>query len=1074
MPTRRVSHLVALALATIVGAATAVDAQTASATVSPAASGLPAFGTPAPVMAPAGGAPGASAPGGVPIRTVARAIALHGPPVTLADSAIDQLERLLLQYPDSPLRPGALFELGELLVRRADERFAVSERADSAASAISPTHPDYGEPIARYQELITRYPKFDQIDGAAYTLGTLYASTARYADAVPMFEMVAARDQSPLRAEALFRLGDAEFELASAERGDERLALYARAATAYERAAQAAPADGDIYFLALYKLGWSYYNTATRDNPDGYRKAVDVYGRLVDAYDRLPADRQQRLGLRSEALEYMAVSFTQVGGAAAANRYFADRPDSAALKIPVLRRVAARLRDQGDFAKAVDAFQELLVEAPDDSSALSVSSEIVDIYQNRTLEPEKAQQARLALVQKFAPGFSWVHANPTLQTAAAVARERALRESAQYELALAQGGVRPAKTVASARPGKARGAGRTAPRPDTGTVAGPMAATTAAQRPHYLEASRLYGLYLADYGQSDSASAMDVHYADALFGAGDYRRAGTEYTRAAFGFPRDSEDVAARAASTQAAQNAIVAWDSVASASKADRPAQDSLFAAVDRFATAYPNSDIARRALIEKGRRAAEAGRWDVEAATFRTYASLYPSDPYTPTAQKEVGDALYKQGNYAEAQTQWDTAAVAAGKSGRRGLADSLRSLKEAAASQYADSLIKHGEYKRAADEVYVAFADKNPASDKAPDALRNAIETYLLADSVARRAGKESESTADRTEAAVLANRLITQYPLYRYRLQYQALYADLLEEIGQGDESVAALRTLVSRNPAWPGRADAEIKLAVRLDSLQKDLESGAEYEQFAADYPKDPRAPNALYNAAVTYAQARDTAGAARVYGVFAQRFPHDARAAEAQVLRVTLLRATGDSGGAGGELARLCASANPPAELKGDCARRAGHSAFEYGLAQFMKYRALKLVIPSRAQLTAAGVKRASAAKQKMLADVTADFTKAIASGDPESIAGGTYYVGLAQWEYGTFLKNVSLPASLSDAERQAATAAAGQQATAYFTQAQTIWQELLTKAARDSIKNQWIDLARDGTQGKVPDVPPT
>jgi TolA-binding protein len=1059
-----------LALSALPGATPIARAQTSSAPASPPPTGAAVGGASA-------AAPGSSAPGGVPVRPVSRAIVPHGPPVTLADTAIDQLERLLLQYPDSPLRPGALFELGELLVRRADERFAITERADSAASSTSPTHPDYAEPIARYQELITRYPHFDQIDGAAYTLGTLYASTARYADAAPMFEMVAAHDQSPLRAEALFRLGDAEFELASAERGDERLALYARAATAYERAAAAAPADGDIYFLSLYKLGWSYYNTATRDNADGYRKAVDVYGRLVDAYDKLPPDRQQRLGLRSEALEYMAVSFTQVGGAAAANRYFADRPDSAALKIPVLRRVAARLRDQGDFAKAVDAFQELLVEAPDDSSALSVSREIIDIYQNRTLEPEKAQQARLALVQKFAPGFSWVHANPTLQADAAAARERALRESAQYELALAQGVSgkpvkAPARSLASGRTEKGRGA-RSA-RPDTAAIVSPTVATTSAQRPHYVEAARLYGMYLADYGQSDSASAMDVHYADALFGAGDYRRAGTEYTRAAFGFPRDSADPAARQASTQAAQNAIVAWDSVASASKADRPAQDSLFAAVDRFAIAYPNSDIARRALIEKGRRAAEAGRWDVEAATFRTYAAQYPSDPYTPTAQKEVGDALYKQGNYAEAQTQWDTAAVAAGRTGRRGLADSLRTLKEAAASQYADSLIKRGEYKRAADEVYVAFADKNPASDKAPDALRNAIETYLLADSVARRSGNTTESTADRTEAAVLANRLITQYPLYRYRLQYQALYADLLQEIGQGDESVAALQTLIARNPAWPGRADAEIKLAVRLDSLQKDLESGAAYERFAADYPKDPRAPNALYNAAVTYAQARDTAGAARVYGVFAQRFPHDARAAQAQVLRVTLLRATGDSGSAGGELARLCASATPPAELKGDCARRAGHSAFEYGLAQFMKYRALKLVIPSRAQLTAAGVKRASAAKQKMLADVTQEFTKAITSGDPESIAGGTYYIGLAQWEYGNFLKNVTLPASLSDAERQAATAAAAQQATTYFTQAQTIWQELLTKAARESIKNEWIDLARDGTQGKVPDVPPS
>src|ERR687889_790124 len=41
---------------------------------------------------------------------------------TAADSAITRLESFLQRYPDSALRPNALFELGELLVRRADER----------------------------------------------------------------------------------------------------------------------------------------------------------------------------------------------------------------------------------------------------------------------------------------------------------------------------------------------------------------------------------------------------------------------------------------------------------------------------------------------------------------------------------------------------------------------------------------------------------------------------------------------------------------------------------------------------------------------------------------------------------------------------------------------------------------------------------------------------------------------------------------------------------------------------------------------------------------------------------------
>ncbi len=985
-----------------------------------------------------------------------------GDPAPIADSAVAQLERVIQRYPNSPARAGALYELGELLVRRADERYAATQRVGAgsdtthaARAEAGLNHPDYSTAIARYEELIQQYPAFPQIDGAEYTLGTLYSAGERYADAAAIFEKVSGIESSPMRAEAMFRLGDARFELASAARGEQRLALFGKAAGAYEQAVGIAPVTGDIYFLSLYKLGWSYYNQGTQQSQDGYRKAVDVFGRLVDAYDKLPPDRQARLGLRDETLDYMAVSFTQVGGADAANRFFATRADTA-YKIQVLRRVASRLRDQGDFGRAVQAYQELLVEAPNDSSALGVQQEVIDIYQNRTLEPEKAQAARLALVDKFAPGFAWSAANLPLEKQASAAREDALRQSAQYELAKAQGsGVGP--RVVATRTRRAPGT----PAPSIGTP-------SAAQRPHYAEAARLYGKYMQDYGGADSARAVDTYYAEALFGAGDYARAGAEYVRSAYGYPGDTTKVAA-VSEQQSAQNAIVAYDSALNANKADRTVQDSLFSAVNQFADHYPHTEIAKRALIEEGRRASEAGRWDVMVSAFRQYSAQWPSDPYTPTAAKLVGDALYKQGKYGDAQAQWDTAYTIAERAGRHTLADSLKRVQASAASIYADSLVKAGQYQRAAEEVYVAYADENPTNAKAADALRNAIETYMLADSVARRKGNDSASKDARTHAADLSNRLITQFPQYQYRLQYQTLHADLLAGLGRGDESIDALRKLISDNPTWTGRADAEIRLATRLDSLGRKKEAAAEYEQFSSDYPRDKRATDAQYNSAVTYLESGDTLTAAKTYATFARRYPADPRAAQAQSFRITLLRQAGDSAAANADLATLC-TANPPADLKADCAARAGQAAFSAGVAQFLKYRPVKLVIASRGQLTAVGVKRASAFKQQLLTALTKEFTRAIEAGDPQYLAAATYYIGVAQWEYGNFLKDVQLPASLSDAERLAAADGAAKQAEAYYSQAQKTWQALVDKAAQEKIVNKWVDMAKDGVQGKVPD----
>src|SRR5205807_3547917 len=321
------------------------------------------------------------------------------PPTTL-DSAISRLQDFLNRYPASPLRPNALLQLGELLVRQADTVFAQSQRSAGVAVARvdtarapaaatpttsgSPIAPDYSAAIARYEELVNRYSNFEQIDAATYTLGTLYASQQRWADATRMFERVAGTTNSKFRAEAFFRLGDARFELASRQRGEARRLGFATAATAYEQAVAATQPPSDIYFLALYKLGWSYYNQANQANETQYQKAVDVFSRLVDAYDKLTPEQQSRLGLRGEAIEYMAVAFTQVGGAQAASRYFQSR-GGAPYQLALMRRVAQTFRDQGNFPEAINAYQMVLTQAPTDSRVLTAAREIADHDQNRLL-----------------------------------------------------------------------------------------------------------------------------------------------------------------------------------------------------------------------------------------------------------------------------------------------------------------------------------------------------------------------------------------------------------------------------------------------------------------------------------------------------------------------------------------------------------------------------------------------------------------------------------------------------------------------------------------------------------------
>jgi hypothetical protein len=192
-----------------------------------------------------------------------------------------------------------------------------------------------------------------------------------------------------------------------------------------------------------------------------------------------------------------------------------------------------------------------------------------------------------------------------------------------------------------------------------------------------------------------------------------------------------------------------------------------------------------------------------------------------------------------------------------------------------------------------------------------------------------------------------------------------------------------------------------------------------------------------------------------------------------------LLQASGDSAAARTELSRLC-SGNVSADLKATCAAQTGDRYFRTGASLYKDYADEQLVITSKSKLTAAGVKAASAKKQRLLKQLADAFKNAIATGDPKALAASTYYLGLAQWNYGDFLKNVQLPEGLTDAEKAAAQQGSAQQAEAYYTQAKNTWQALVQKADADAaLKNDagaapWIERARNALNGNVDANPPT
>ena len=942
-------------------------------------------------------------------------LAAANAPASARDAAIAALTAVAVQYPQSALRPRTVLHLAELLARAADAEYAASQRAGGTAL----DRPDYSKAIARLDDFLTMYPGDVEADAAAYTLGSLNFTAQRWDESSRAWEWVIADERSHYRSEAFYRLGETRFEMAIRQAGDARRALLATASTAYGRAIELSPRDGDIYYLAMYKLGWSSYVQAERQASDEYRRAVEVFARLVVEYDRLAADRQARLALRKEAIDYMAIALTQIGGPNDAIQYLATLPDLQT-RMLVLRRTARALREQGEFSSAALAFRAVAEQAPLDTLALNAQVELVDLYQNRMLEQERAQQARLTLVETYGPETPWGRANAARAAMTAVVREQMLRDAAQFELARAAKGGKPVFT----------------------------------------SAADLLARYQREFAKADSAPRMNVLYAEALFGAGEFAQAGVEYSRAA---QRGDTTMAAAAR-----RNAIVALDSAFVRAPADRAVQDSLFAAADRFVAQASEAD-ARQVMIAKGRRASEAGRWEVVAQAFDEFAVRWPGDPFATDARKLVGDARFKLGQYAQAQQEWGTAQRAAVASGRKPLVDSIAGARIGAAARVADSLVKAGEYARAANEVYLPLAKDIGDPTRAGDALRNAIEVQLAADSSLRLKSDTAGSLAARRRAVDIIAVLAQDFPAYQHTFTYRTVRARLLSDIGDAPGAVVALRELTTSNPTWPGRADAMVRTAVLLDSLGRRAEAAAAYEQVSLAYPQDKRAADAAYNAAVTYGDAKDAPNAARTLATFVQRFPRDPRVPDAQRLRLDQLALAGDSATAAAELTKLCV--RPSAVLTDRCAARTAESAYREGMALWPRYEGMKLVIATRADLTRAGVDKASAAKLQLLRQLGQTFGRAIAAGAPEWLSASSFQTGLAQWHYGLFLRDVQLPAELTEGQRTAAQRGSAQQAQQYFDAARTTWQALAEKATKGGFENAWVTRAKDALEGKG--VPP-
>lgn len=472
--------------------------------------------------------------------------------------AIQYFKRFLKKYPNSPpYTPDAMFRLAELYyddsyIRYIKNLDKYGEAADRGqAGNMSLPDKEFDKSIALFEDLVRRYPDYENIDGAYYLLGYCLKEVGREEEAriawlnlvcpnhytydpVAFTAQKAKTDLGPdnpsasldvgtdFKTRTFFQdpyedcqpvvsnsrfffeswwlIGNYHFDYDISAWGVETaIAAYKKLAT---------DESHKFYDKGLYKLAWSYYKA------DKYPAAIETFSKVVDYSDR---NSIRNSSMRPEAVQYLAVCFFtddwNVDGAPDAesvmSRLQNDKymPQDKEWVKEVYVRLGDIYADNEKHDDAIKVWELALKRWPLDKDAPFVRDKIANSYRTqRKFDKELAERSKL---DEYGRGTAWWNANmehPEVQTRVEEMAKDALSNAALLHHQQAQ--ALKAQAKASGDPEVMQFA-----------------------LEEYALAADAYRKYLVQNPDIPDAYSLNYQLADALFWSGNYKAAKEEYKR---------------------------------------------------------------------------------------------------------------------------------------------------------------------------------------------------------------------------------------------------------------------------------------------------------------------------------------------------------------------------------------------------------------------------------------------------------------------------------------------------------------------------------------------------------------
>lgn len=709
------------------------------------------------------------------------------------DHAIESNEKLIKDFPNDPFVASAMFQLSELYVRKArhiyrkemadyEKNYRLFEAGQQPFEPILPTI-RLGKAIDLCYDILDRFPRFEFKDQIYYRLAICHLDEGNYEKSRKYFhQLIYEYPQSEYLPEAHFRIGEYYFSKRD----------FKQAIKHYENLLESW--DCPYFNMALYKLGWSYYNI------EDYTNAIITLVYLLGDIRLLEQSQARVLGktnsdLRQEAIDYVAICFTEYGGAPEAHRFLIDKKKgNEDYNLLVFLKMGDIYQKRNFYQEAIKTYAAILEIWPFYQYAPVIQQKIVEAY-DKDMMTEKAMEARVQLVERYGPGSKWLNQYPEgqIRNDAIKQAEIALYDYAVYYQAEAQEKKR---------------------------------------RREYLIAVDKYRDYLKKFPRSDKSFQVNFYLAECLYEVEEYEDAAEEYTKVLTLYgPNEHQEAASYnriLAYFNILENAAPSKDTLTfyledflgdqnsrpEPIKVGHKFQKDLLQSCNDFIVGFPKSENIEDIYFKFGESLYNLKQYGLAAKVYERFIGDFKESEYYASAFEYLMQAHFQAGNFDEVTRVGSAIANLFPDSTR--MVDKARKLVASSGFKQAEILSTKDEPRKAAN----SFAKVAQTTDD-PAIAKQAI----------LKASEQFESLNDSRQAARVLEDLATRRPDLEFipTILYKA--ATIHEEAGQWNFAIIDYMKIVDNYPNFKLAAKAHYNCGVCYENMEKMTLAESLYKQF---------------------------------------------------------------------------------------------------------------------------------------------------------------------------------------------------------------------------------------------------